>query len=62
MGDIRDWLHERGFGEFAEALESGRVELEALPGLTDVDLKQLGLPLGAHRNVLSFPAGTEFCE
>ena len=52
MGGIREWLEQRGLGEFAQAFESERVDLEALPELTDADLKELGLPLGPRRKLL----------
>jgi hypothetical protein len=46
MSDIREWLAARGFERFADVFEENEVDLEALPELTDADLKEMGLALG----------------
>ncbi|MDX1375273.1 MAG: adenylate/guanylate cyclase domain-containing protein [Burkholderiales bacterium] len=48
MHDIRQWLQARGLGQHADAFEREQLDLDALPHLTEENLKDLGLPLG-HR-------------
>jgi len=46
--DVRTWLQARGFGAYADLFESNQIDVEALPGLNEAHLKELGIPLG-HR-------------
>ncbi len=53
MSDIRQWLEELGLGQYADAFEAEQVTMAALPHLTDVMLKELGLPIGPRAQVLA---------
>jgi class 3 adenylate cyclase len=48
MTAIGDWLQRLGLGEHAETFERERIDIDAVPHLTDANLKDLGLPMG-HR-------------
>jgi class 3 adenylate cyclase/tetratricopeptide (TPR) repeat protein len=48
MQELRQWLQTQGLGQYADAFEGEQLDLEALPHLTEENLKDLGLPLG-HR-------------
>jgi len=48
MHGVRHWLEARGLGQYADAFEREQLDLDALPHLTEENLKDLGLPLG-HR-------------
>ena len=50
--DIVAWLRGLGLEHYAEAFRASEVTLEALPELTDADLRELGLPLGPRRVLL----------
>jgi class 3 adenylate cyclase/tetratricopeptide (TPR) repeat protein len=52
MSGIREWLDGLDLGEFAEAFEAERIDLDALPDITDADLKDIGLPIGSRRKIL----------
>jgi class 3 adenylate cyclase/predicted ATPase len=52
MSDIRAWLEDLKLTEFADAFEAERIDLEALPDITDADLKEMGLPIGSRRKLL----------
>jgi class 3 adenylate cyclase/tetratricopeptide (TPR) repeat protein len=52
MDSIREWLERHGLTEFASVFEEERIDFETLPELTDLDLKDLGLPLGPRRKLL----------
>ena len=43
MSDIRQWLEELGLGQYADAFEENRIDLDILPHLTDESLKDLGV-------------------
>src|SRR3954471_13805498 len=51
--DVRQWLAQHGFGQYAEAFESQQIDAEALAGLTDDHLKELGIPLGPRIKLLA---------
>ena len=53
MSGIREWLDGLGLGEYAEAFEAERITPEALPHLSEANLKELGLPMGPRAQVLS---------
>ena len=46
--NVRKWLEARGAGQYADSFEAHEIDGEALLGLTDEHLKQLGIPL-SHR-------------
>lgn len=50
-GDIKQWLDELGLSQYAKTFSDNAVSFEALPYLTEEDLKELGLALG-HRRIL----------
>jgi len=49
--DIKSWLERFGFGKYADAFAENEIDFRALLRLTEGDLKELGLPLGARRNL-----------
>lgn len=57
MSDLRDWLSRIGLERHAETLARAEVDLEILPDLSDDDLRELGLPLGARRRIQRALAG-----
>jgi class 3 adenylate cyclase len=60
MSTITSWLHEHGLGKYADTFLENEVDMRGLPLLSDDDLKELGLPLGARRSlqaaIASIPA------
>lgn len=48
---IHDWLAQIGLERYATAFEENEVDLTVLPYLTDEDLRELGLSLGARRKL-----------
>src|SRR5512132_1147570 len=50
--NVRAWLAERGFGEYADSFEANEIDGEALLGLTDEHLKELGVPLPSRARLL----------
>src|SRR5215468_1490747 len=51
MQHIADWLQKLGMSEYAQRFAENGIEVEALPHLTDQDLKDIGVLLG-HRRVM----------
>lgn len=52
MTDIRQWLEQRGLGEYAELLVENEVDIEVLPELQDADLEKIGFALGPRKKLL----------
>ena len=52
MIDVRIWLGEHGFEQYAELFEEAEIDGEVLFDLTNDDLKDLGLPLGRRKKFL----------
>lgn len=52
MVTMREWLEERGLGEYIKAFEAEQIDLDALSELNDADLKDLGLPMGPRRKII----------
>ena len=50
--DIAAWLRELGLERYAAAFLDAEITPEALPELTDADLRELGLPLGPRKVLL----------
>src|SRR5687767_12035225 len=50
--DVAAWLRDLGLERYAQAFLDAEVTPEALPELTDADLRELGLPLGPRKVVL----------
>ncbi len=53
---LRQWLDSIGLGLHADSFEDNDIGFDALPHLTDADLKELGLSLG-HRRILQAAIG-----
>ncbi len=52
--DIADWLTSHGLGEYAPAFAENRIGADVLPGLTDPDLRDLGITaLGDRKRLLA---------
>lgn len=58
LGDTRSWLQSNGFGQFAELFETHRIDIEALPMLTERHLREIGVPLGPRLKLLAALAHT----
>ena len=50
--DVAAWLRDLGLERYAAAFLDAEITPEALPELTDADLRELGLPLGPRKLVL----------
>jgi class 3 adenylate cyclase/tetratricopeptide (TPR) repeat protein len=50
--DISNWLDALGLSKYSDTFLENEVDVRDLPGLTDGDLKELGLPLGPRRRIL----------
>jgi class 3 adenylate cyclase len=57
MSDLRDWLRNNKFEQYADAFEANDIDLDILAELSDRDLEQLGLSLGNRRRLLKAIAG-----
>ena len=55
--DVAAWLRGLGLERYAAAFLDAEITPEALPELTDADLRELGLPLGPRRVVLKAIGG-----
>jgi class 3 adenylate cyclase/predicted ATPase len=51
--DIRIWLEDLDLGRYAEVFAENEIDLATLPHVTEEDLKEIGLTLGARRKVLA---------
>ena len=51
--DVTKWLEERGLGKYAHAFIENDATIGELPLLTDDDLREIGLPVGARRRFLA---------
>lgn len=52
MRDVRAWLDGLGLGKYTAVFEDNDVDLDVVPMLTDEELRDLGLPLGARKKIL----------
>src|SRR5262245_64956845 len=50
---VEGWLSSLGLGKYAKAFADNEIDGDALPLLTEEDLKELGLPIGPRRKVLA---------
>jgi hypothetical protein len=57
MQQTADWLEWLGMSEYAQRFSENRIDFSVLPGLTDQDLKDLGVVLGDRRKMLYAIAG-----
>ncbi len=51
--DIGEWLEDLGLGRYADAFAENEIDLDALPHVTEDDLKDVGVALGARRKLLA---------
>src|SRR5687767_6302236 len=58
MSDIAAWLDRLGLGKYAPMFTDSDVDLDVLRRLSEDDLRELGLPLGARRKILQALAET----
>jgi class 3 adenylate cyclase len=57
--DISEWLEALGLGKYVEVFAENEIDCEALPHLTEDDLKEIGVALGARRKLLAAIARLE---
>ncbi len=50
--DVRQWLEDLDLAKYAEVFAEAEINLRDLGGITNDDLKELGLPLGPRRRIL----------
>ena len=53
MSDLAAWLETLGLGQYAAAFAANDVDRDALPYLSDQELKELGLSLGHRKKLLN---------
>jgi class 3 adenylate cyclase len=53
MQQIADWLKQLCMSEYAERFAENRIDVSVLRHLTDQDLKDVGIPLGHRRKMLT---------
>ncbi len=51
--DVTEWLDRLGLGKYAELFALHEIDEETLPHLTNQDLKEMGLPIGPRRKLLT---------
>src|SRR5215475_10519114 len=51
--DINTWLRALDLGQYCDVFAAGDVDLRALPHLSDMDLRELGVSLGHRRIILA---------
>ncbi|MEE8247429.1 MAG: hypothetical protein V3S87_09225, partial [Alphaproteobacteria bacterium] len=51
--DIGEWLEGLGLDRYADAFADNEIDLGALPHITEEDLKEMGVALGARRKMLA---------
>ena len=49
--DVKSWLESFGLHKYVQAFAENEIDFVALPRLTEEDLKELGLPIGARRKL-----------
>ena len=57
--DVRKWLERLGLAKYAEVFIENDVDLSALPHITDQDLTELGVTVGARRKILAAIQSTQ---
>jgi class 3 adenylate cyclase/tetratricopeptide (TPR) repeat protein len=57
VSDVGAWLEGLGLGEYASAFREHKIDLEALPHLTEGMLEEIGLPSGPRAKVLAARSG-----
>ncbi len=51
--NISEWLEHLGLGKYANAFAENEIDFDALPHVTEEDLKEIGIALGARRKLLA---------
>ena len=59
MDEIGKWLQHHGLGRYVDAFAENEIDLDALPHLTEDDLKEMGIALGPRRKLLAAIAALE---
>ena len=50
--DVGGWLRNLGLGQYESAFIKNAIDTDVLPGLTEGDLKELGIPLGDRKRLI----------
>ena len=57
--DISEWLESLGLGKYADAITENEIDFDALPHVTEEDLKEIGIALGARLEATARPEGAK---
>ncbi len=57
--DLRGWLADLGLDRYQEIFAENEIDLAAMPHVTDGDLKEIGVALGARRKLLAAVAALQ---
>jgi hypothetical protein len=60
--DVGGWLRNLGLGRYEALFRASEIDADILPELTDVDLKELGVPLGHRKRLLRAISGLAAAE
>jgi hypothetical protein len=60
--DVGGWLRSLGLGQYEALFRANDIDADILPELTDVDLKELGVPLGHRKRLLRAISGLAAAE
>jgi class 3 adenylate cyclase len=60
--DVGGWLRSLGLGQYEALFRASAIDADILPELTDVDLKELGVPLGHRKRLLRAISGLAAAE
>src|SRR6516164_7029033 len=55
--DVGGWLRGLGLGQYEALFRASEIDVDVLPELTDVNLKELGVPLGHRKRLLKAISG-----
>src|SRR6187200_715827 len=55
--DVGGWLRSLGLGQYEALFRASEIDADILPELTDVDLRELGVPLGHRKRLLRAISG-----
>lgn len=58
IDEIREWLDDLGLDRYVDLFAEHEIDLAALPFITDDDLQELGVALGARRQILAAAAAS----
>src|SRR6478609_5174293 len=60
--DVGGWLRSLGLGQYEALFRASEIDADILPELTDVDLKELAVPLGHRKRLLRAISGLTTAE